>query len=86
MYFGFGEKINHIIFFQQDNYKLQNKITALQRLILNGFDRSSMDINKGARRKLPLPRRVTIHSTASEFESEPVVEAPRFCTPSLKYK
>ncbi|CAB3256739.1 unnamed protein product [Arctia plantaginis] len=70
---------------EQDNYKLQNKINALQRLILNGFGRSSMEINKGARRKLPLPRRVTIHSTASEFKSEPVVEVPKFCTPSLKY-
>ncbi|XP_026745932.1 centromere-associated protein E-like isoform X2 [Trichoplusia ni] len=70
---------------EQDNYKLQNKIANLQKLILNGFaQRRSVEIISGPRRKLQQPRRITI-STLHTIEDEPIVPIPKFCTPSLKY-
>ncbi|XP_050561465.1 kinesin-related protein 4 [Spodoptera frugiperda] len=70
---------------EEDNHKLQSKITNLQKLILNGFaNRRSTDMMSGSRRKLQQPRRITI-STYSIPDDEPVSNIPKFCTPSLKY-
>ncbi|KAF9807368.1 hypothetical protein SFRURICE_008917 [Spodoptera frugiperda] len=70
---------------EEDNHKLQSKITNLQKLILNGFaNRRSTDMMTGSRRKLQQPRRITI-STYSIPDDEPVSNIPKFCTPSLKY-
>ncbi|XP_075972662.1 uncharacterized protein LOC142974303 [Anticarsia gemmatalis] len=68
---------------EQDNYNLQKQITALQRLILNGFaQQRSIDLIQKRKQQ----RRVTIHTTVSTIEEEPTrLSVPKFCTPSLKY-
>ncbi|KOB66333.1 Kinesin-like protein b, partial [Operophtera brumata] len=51
--------------------KLQKRITNLQRFILNGCQRSTVELMGGARRKLLPPRRVTISALHSIEEDVP---------------
>ncbi|XP_072942229.1 uncharacterized protein [Epargyreus clarus] len=70
---------------EKDNYSLQKRIVALQRLILNGFSQRSTAEMLNPRRKLVQPRRITIAGSLHSIQEDPLPTVPKFCTPSLKY-
>ncbi|CAH2063647.1 unnamed protein product, partial [Iphiclides podalirius] len=70
---------------EEDNHKLQKQIAVLQRFLSGFGQQNTAEMMTGNRRKMQQMRRATI-STPHVRQEDSTPSAPRFCTPSLKYK